>query len=183
MKRPSRSFEIVLSAIACAVVALALTLASYVNFLMAAGYLLAVFALMVPLSKDFIWGEVLAFLGGVLLAFFFGALAFFWQLLPFAVFFGLHPLINYLQLRFTKKKPLHALWFLLKALWFDGAMLLMWFTLGGVLGITEAVWYDWVKSYLYLVIFLGGTIFFAVYDVLMFLCQKSVNAIVRRIKR
>lgn len=183
MKRPSKSFEIALSAIACAVVALSLTLASYVSVLMAAGYLLAVFALMVPLSKNFIWGDVLAFLGGVLLAFFFGGLALYWMLLPFVVFFGLHPLANYLQLRYTKKSFLHAVWFLLKAAWFDAALLLMWFTLGDILGFTGAVWYDWVAKYLYLVVFLGGTAIFAGYDLLIFLCQKSVNAIVKRIKR
>ena len=96
MKRPSKSFEIALSAIACAVAALSLTLASYVSVLMAAGYLLAIFALMVPLAKNFIWGNVLAFLGGVILAYLFGGLAFFWMILPFAAFFGLHPLVNYL---------------------------------------------------------------------------------------
>lgn len=183
MKRPSRSFEIVLSAIACAVVALSLTLASYVDFLMAAGYLLAIFALMVPLSKKFIWGETLAFLGGVILAFLFGGLVRYWVLLPFAVFFGLHPLVNHLQLRFTKKKFLHGVWFLLKAVWFDGTLLLMWFTLAEFLGFTEAIWYDWVAQYLYPVVFLGGTAVFAGYDLLIFLCQKSVNAIVKRIGR
>lgn len=183
MKRPSKSFEIVLSAIACAVTAGALTLASYVSFLMAAGYLLAIFALMVPLSKKFIWGEALAYVGGVILAYLFGGLAFFWMLLPFAVFFGLHPLVNHLQLRFTKKKILHGVWFLLKAAWFDGTLLLMWFTLAGLLGFTGAIWYEWVAKYLYLVVFLGGTAVFAGYDLLMFLCQKSVDAIVRRIGR
>ncbi len=71
MKRPSKSFEIALSAIACAVAALALTLGAYVDVMYAAGLLLAVFALMVPLSKEFIWGDALAFLGGAILAFLF----------------------------------------------------------------------------------------------------------------
>ena len=183
MKRPTKSFEIALSAIACAVAALALTAASYVDFLMAAGYLLAIFALMVPLAKNFIWGEVLALIGGLLLAFLFGGLAFFWVLLPFAVFFGWHPLVNYLQLRFTRRKIFHALWFVLKAAWFDGAMLLIWFTLGGVLGFREASWYPWVNTYLYAVVFAGGTVFFAAYDFMLVLCQRSVDRIVARIRR
>ncbi len=183
MKRPSKSFEIALSAISCAVVALALTLASYVSFLMAAGYLLAVFALMVPLAKDLFWGEILAFLGGLLLALLFGGFAFYMNLLPFAAFFGLHPVVNRLQMKYVKKKAWYAPAFLLKAAWFDGAMLLIWFTLAGVLGFQSAMWYDWVKQYLYLVAFLGGTLFFAFYDAMMFLCQISVNKIIARIRR
>ena len=183
MKRPSRSFQIALSGIACAVVALALTLACYVDFLMAAGYLLAVFALMVPLSKQFIWGEVLAFIGGVLLAFLFGGLAFIMNLLPFIVFFGLHPLANHLQRRFVKHKLVHLPVFLLKAAWFDGAILLIWFTLGGVLGFEGASWYSLVSRYLYLVVFVGGTLVFFVYDILIFFCQVSVDKIVARIRR
>ena len=110
MRRPSKSFEIALSAIACAVAAMALTLGSYVDFLLAAGYLVAVYALMVPLAKHFIWGNVLAFLAAVLLAFLFCGFAIF-QLLPFAAFFGLHPLVNYLQRRYVKKKWLHGVMF------------------------------------------------------------------------
>ena len=71
MKRQSRSFEIALSAIACAIAVCALTLGAYVDFLLAAGFLIAVFALMVPLAKDFVWGYVLALLATVILSFLF----------------------------------------------------------------------------------------------------------------
>ena len=67
MRRPSRSFEIALSAISCAIAALALTMGCYVEMLLGFGYVLAVFALMVPLSKDFVLGNVLAAIGAVLL--------------------------------------------------------------------------------------------------------------------
>ena len=71
MKKNKRSFEIALSAIACAVASVSLTVGSYVDVLLASGYLVAVFALMVPLSQEFIWGDALAFLGAGLLAFLF----------------------------------------------------------------------------------------------------------------
>lgn len=183
MKRPKKSFEIALSAIACAIAAVSLTAASYVDFLMPTGYLLAIFALMVPLACGFLWGGALALIGGVLLAYLFGGLAFFMKLLPFLAFFGWHPIINYLQLRFTKKKPLHVLWCLLKAAWFDGALLLIWFTLGGVFGFDHSTWYEFFQTYLYYLVFFGGTALFVVYDILIFLCQRSVNRIVARIRR
>ena len=95
MKRQSRSFEIALSAIGCAVAVCALTLGAYVDFLLAAGFLIAVFALMVPLAKDFVWGYVLALIATVILSFLFtGFVVGVMRLLPFVVFFGWHPLLN-----------------------------------------------------------------------------------------
>ena len=182
MKRPSKSFEIALSAIACAVAALALTLGSYVNVMTAAGYLIASFALMVPLSKDFVWGNILACAGATLLAFLFCGLAII-RIAPFAIFFGLHPLVNYLQKKYVHKFPVHVGVFFVKAAWFDGALLFMWFFLAPVFGFDQASWYPFVQDYLYLIVFPGGTVVFAAYDYLIFLCQRSVNAAVKRIRR
>ena len=182
MSKNKRSFEIALSAIACAVAAVSLTVGSYVDVLLASGYIIAGFALMIPLSKEFILGDALAFVGAVLLAFFFCGLSII-KLLPFAAFFGLHPLVNFLQKKYVKKKWLHLPVFLAKALWFDGAMLLAWFVLLPLMGGTEHTWYPYVEQYLYLIVFLGGTVLFAVYDYMIFLCQKSVNRIIIRIRR
>lgn len=182
MKKPAKSFEIALSAIACAVAAVSLTVGSYVDVLLATGYILAVFALMVPLSKEFVWGAALAFLGAVLLSFMFCGFSVI-KLLPFLAFFGLHPIANFLQKKFVKNKWLYLPVFLVKALWFDAAMLLCWFVLLPVMGGSEHSWYPYAEQYLYLIVFLGGTLFFAAYDFMMFLCQKSVNKIVFRIRR
>lgn len=182
MKRPAKSFAIALSAISCAVAALSLTLGGYVSFLLAGGYVLAVFALMVPLAKGYWGGAVAAHFGACILAFLFCGFAIF-QLLPFAVFFGLHPIANFFQKKYLKRWWAHALAFLGKALWFDGALLLMWFTLQGFLGFSDATWYDFAMRYLYYLVFFGGTAVFAAYDFLIFLCQRSADAIVRRIRR
>ena len=182
MKRPSKSFEIALSAIACAVAALALTLGSYVDVMLAAGYIIAVYALMVPLSKEFVWGNALAFVGAALLAFLFCGFAFI-RLVPFVMFLGLHPLINFLQKKYVKKLPLHFLAYLGKALWFDGMLLFCWFILAPIFGVAEQSWYPFIQQYLYYLVFIGGTVIFAAYDYLIFLCQRSVNAAVRRIRR
>ena len=181
MKKPSKSFEIVLSAIACAVVAV--TVGCYVNVLYAAGILLAVFAIMVPLSKDFIWGAALAFLGSALLAFMFCAFSIF-KLVPYILFFGLHPIINHIQLKYVKKKWIHPLVLIVKAVWF---ILSMWlaFELLAVefFAFDQTTWYEWVMQYFYYVLWIGGAVVFVAYDIMMFLCQKSVNALIRRIRR
>ena len=182
MKKQSRSFEIALSAIACAVAALALTMGSYVRFLLAAGYLIAVFALMVPLAKEQILGFCLAYAGAALLAFFFAGLAIV-QILPFIVFFGLHPLANYFQKKYVHKTLLHGLLFLVKAVWFDLSLWLGWVVLEEFLGLTAMTWYDLIAQNLYLILFLGGTAVFAVYDYMIFLCQRAMNAVIRRIGR
>ena len=183
MKKPSKSFEIVLSAIACAVAAGALTMGCYVDFLYAAGILLAVFVLMVPLSKDFIWGAALAFLGSALLAFLFYGFSIF-KLVPYLLFFGLHPIVNHIQLKYVKRKWIHVPVLIAKAVWF---ILSMWlsFELLAVkfFAVDQTTWYDWVMQYFHYVLWLGGAAIFVAYDILMFLCQKSVDALIKRIRR
>ena len=184
MKKQSRSFEIALAAIACAVAALALTLGSYVRFLLAAGYLIAVFALMVPLSKGQVVGYALAYAGAVVLSFLFtGFVLGIMQILPFVVFFGLHPVANYFQKKYVRNSFVHGAIFLGKAVWFDFSLWLAWVVLEGFLGLKEMTWYPFVSEHFFLVLFLGGTIFFALYDYMIFLCQRAADNAVRRIGR
>ena len=115
-RKYSKSFEIALSAISCAVAVVGLSLGILSGYLLATGYLVAVVALMVPLSKQFIRGNVLAYIGTCILAILMGALAKFWDIIPFIMFFGLHPLINCLQIRFKINRWLA---YAVKAVWFD----------------------------------------------------------------
>lgn len=176
--KKSRSFEIALSAMACAVAAAFLMLGSLNPYVLAAGYLIGAFALMVPLSKGFIWGSALAYVAASLLALPLSL----WKIVPFAAFFGLHPIVNYVQRKYVKSKIIHGIIEAGKAIWFDGAMLLSWFVLTNMAGMAE-VFSDWIGEYLYLVIFLGGTVFFLAYDFMMFRCQKSVDCAILRIRR
>ena len=175
-KRKSRPSEIALSAMACAVAAAFLMLGSLHPLLLATGYLVGTFALMVPLSKGFVWGDALAFAAAAVIALPLSL----WKIVPFVVFFGLHPIVNYLQKKYVKKTPLKALCLAGKALWFDGAMLLSYYVLTNLAGMAE-VFNDWIGEYLYLAIFVGGTVFFVVYDVMIFLCQRSCDRIVERV--
>lgn len=182
MKKPSKSFEIVLSAIACAAATLSLTVGCYVNVLYAAGILLAAFAIMVPLSKDFIWGAALAYAGSALLTFLFCGFSVF-KLVPYMLFFGLHPIVNYIQVKYVKKKGIHLIVELIKAVWFILSAWLSFYLLAGIFALKEAVWYDWVMRYFYYVLWFGGVAAFVAYDFSTFLCQRSANALVKRIRR
>ncbi len=122
-------------------------------------------------------------IGASLLAFLFCGFAILW-LLPFIAFFGLHPLVNYFQRKFAKKPWHHLIWFFVKAVWFDFAMWLLWaFVLVPIFGVDSATWYPFVTQYFFYVLFIGGTVFFAAYDCMIFLCQRSVNIAMQRIRR
>ena len=178
----SRSFEIALSAISCAVAVIVLLVGLWSNILLASGYLFAMIALMVPLSKQFYRGDVLAYIGTVILAIILGAVQQFWDLVPFIMFFGLHPLINSLQLKFNINR-----WIALavKAVWFDFTLWVGYLLIfGGILGGVEGnAFYDFVNRYIYWFIFVGGTLVFLPYDYLVFSTQITVNKLVSRIRK
>lgn len=182
-KKYSRSFEIALSAISCAVAVVCLLVGFWSDILLATGYLLGIVALMVPLSKGFIRGGFLAYVGTVILALALGAAARFWDLVPFIMFFGLHPIVNQLQLKYKINK-----WIALavKAVWFDFTLWVAYILVfKGVLGGDEAnnAFFQFVNTYIYWFIFVGGTLLIFPYDYLIFKTQSAVNAIVYRIKK
>ncbi len=176
MKGSSKSFEIALAAIAAAVAAGFLMLGTVGPFLLAAGYLCAAFAIMIPLSKDFLRSALLCFVAAGLIALPLGL----WKIVPYAVFFGLHPIVNYLQKKYVNKLPLKAVCEAVKAIWFVFSMWLSYFILTRMSGM---VFPDYIEKYFYIILFVGGTLFFIAYDFMMFQCQKSANLAIRRIRR
>ena len=179
----SRSFEIALSAIACAVATAFLALGILSGYLLALGYLVGILALMVPLSKQFYLGGFLAYAGTCILTFILGAVAKFWDLVPFIIFFGLHPIANSLQIRFKINRWLALL---IKTLWFIGTLFAGYFMIVyGLIGasITQSQFMDAVKKYIYIIIPVGGALFFFVYDYLIFRCQIMVNSLIYRIRK
>lgn len=136
---------------------------------------------MLPLSKNFYGGCALAYVGCVLLTLILGAVSRVWALVPFIVFFGLHPLANALQLRFKINRWLALV---IKIAWFDlTCWLSLYVVFGGVLGDTSVQFYELLNKYVWAVILVGGSIFAFIYDYLMFKAQTMVNAIVYRIKK
>lgn len=183
-KKRSGAFEIALSGISCAIAVLFLSLGimTGVNSLTAVGYFVAVIALMLPLSRQFFLGAFLAYLGTLILTVALGAAAHFWNLVPFAMFFGLHPIANALQIRFKINKWLA---FAIKAVWFDCTLLAGYFLIYVISGspLPEPVEKIIAGWRLYVIIFTLGTAICLVYDYLVFKCQIIVNRLVYKIKK
>lgn len=171
MKRLS-SHEIALSALACAIATVLLTVGVYSEILLFTGYLFGCIALMMPLAKKSYIGYALAYVGTCVLSLIFNV-ARFWDLLPFIMFFGLHPLVNELQFR-TKINRWLACG--IKALWFDGTMFIIW---KFVFGMTTSI--AFVDKYIWLILLVGGTAFFVAYDYVMYKWRAIVNRLVARI--
>ena len=158
----------------CAIAAIALTVGTLYTPLLFTGYLFAGFALMIPLAKKCWWGDVLAFIGASLIALMFNGFNFF-DTLPFIMFFGLHPLVNALQLKFKVKRWIAAP---VKAVWLDVSMYLVWRL---VFGMNTAI--GFVDRSSIPIVVIGGTAFFFRYAYMIFKCQVSVNQIIGRIIR
>lgn len=173
MKKIS-AYEIALSALACAMATICLTLGVYSNILLFTGYLVACIALMLPLSKGCYVGYALAYVATCLLSLIFSAARFF-DLLPFIMFFGLHPLVNELQLKIKINRWVACG---VKALWFDGTMYVVW---RFIFAMTTT--FPFVDKYIIPIILIGGTLFFVVYDYFMYKWRFAVNSLVKRITR
>jgi hypothetical protein len=151
-----------------------MTVGVYSELLLFTGYLFSELALMLPLAKKSYKGYAFAYVGGSILSLIFNA-ARFMDVLPFIFFFGLHPLINELQLRVKINR-----WVACgaKALWFDGAMYIIWrFVFGMVTTIPI------IDQYIIPIILIGGTAFFVAYDYCMYKWRFAVNNLVARIIR
>ena len=181
-KKYSKSFRIALSAISCAVAAAFLSLGILSGYLLVAGYLIGILALMLPLSKQFYLGGFLAYVGTCILTVILGAVAKFWDLLPFIMFFGLHPLANSLQIRFKINRWLA---YAVKAVWFVGTLFAGYFMIiyGFIGGGLQLQLFEKVQKYIFVIIPVVGAALFLAYDYLIFKCQIMVNSIVYRIRK
>ena len=172
MKRKITSYQIALSALACAIATLFLTVGIYSDILLFTGYLVASIALMMPLAKQSYWGYVLAYIATSVLTVLFSSFRF-WNVLPFVMFFGLHPLVNELQLKIKINRWLACA---IKALWFDITMYLTWTF---VFEITTSI--AWVNEYVFWIILGLGSVFFVFYDYISYQARAVVNTTVYRV--
>ncbi|MBQ8685299.1 MAG: hypothetical protein IJ514_03905 [Clostridia bacterium] len=173
MKKIS-SYEIALSALATAIATIFLTVGVYSEVLLFTGYLLSCVALMLPLAKQSFVGYALAYVATCILSLILNAARFF-DLLPFIMFFGLHPLINELQLKIKINRWVACA---VKALWFDGTMYIVW---RFVFAMTTTI--AFVDTYIIPILLIGGTLFFILYDYLTYQWRAAVNGLVARIRK
>ena len=172
--RKISSHEIALSALSCALSTILLIVGVYSELLLFTGYLFACVALMLPLAKQSWWGYALSYFGTCILAFIFGAGRFL-DLLPFVMFFGLHPLVNELQLKVKINRWVACL---VKAIWFDGTMYVIW---RFIFVIVTPI--PFVDKYFLPILLIVGTAFFVFYDYAMYKWRAGVNVLVARITR
>ncbi len=168
------SYEIALSALACAIATIFLTVGVYSEVLLFTGYLLSCVALMLPLAKQSFRGYVLAYIATCVLALIFNASRF-WDLLPFIMFFGLHPLVNELQLKIKINRFVACA---IKALWFDLTMYLIW---RFVFAMTTTI--PLIDEYILPIILVAGSAFFVFYDYVAYKWRAAVNILVQRLNR
>ena len=171
MKKITAS-EIALSALACALAVIFLTIGVYSEILLFTGYLLGCVVLMLPLAKQSYIGYALAYLSTCILSLIFASFRF-WDLLPFIMFFGLHPLVNELQLK-TKINRWVACF--IKAVWFDGTMFFIWKV---TFAVTTSI--PFIDQYILPIILIVGTPLFVGYDYVTYKWRFLVNALVKRI--
>ncbi|MBQ9713866.1 MAG: hypothetical protein IJV83_00940 [Clostridia bacterium] len=167
------AYEIALSGLACAFSTIILVLGVYVDAFLFTGYLLASIALMLPLAKRSWWGYILAYIATSVLSLVFAA-GLFWNIIPFIIFYGLHPLVNELQLR-TRVNRWVACG--IKAAWFDITLWIIW---KFVVMMTGVSYFD---KYIIPIILVVGTAFFVAYDYAMYKCRYKINCLVDRITR
>lgn len=170
--RKITSYEIALAGLSCALATLLLTVGIYTEILLLTAYLVASIALMLPLAKQSWWGYSLSYLATCILTFVFTSWKF-WDLLPFVMFFGLHPIMNELQLKFNVNRWVA---FGVKAAWFDGAAYLIW---RFIFEMTTEI--SFLDNYMVWVILIFGTAFFLLYDFVAFKWRAIINRLVKRI--
>ena len=174
MKKRISAYEIALSAMACALATLCMTIGVYTEIFLFTGYLLGAVALMMPLAKQSYRGYILAYIATCILSLLFNA-ARFWNVLPFVLFFGLHPLVNELQLKVKINRWIACT---VKAAWFDATMYLVW---RFIFDMTTTV--AWVDQYIIPFIIVFGSAFFVFYDYATYQCRATVNTMVKRIDK
>ncbi len=173
MKKIS-AYEIALSALSCALATLILTVGVYSAVLLFTGYLVAAIALMLPLAKKSYTGYALAYVATCILTLIFNVATFF-DVLPFIMFFGLHPLVN--EWLFHKKFN-RVIATVLKAIWFDVTAYVIWLSM---FRMTVAI--PEIEQYIIPIILVLGTAFFLFYDYVMYKWRLIINVLVKRITR
>ena len=162
-----------MAGVSTAIATLFLAVGNITSILLFVGYMVASIALSLPLAKKSYIGYAMAYVATILLTvLIIGTAGYLLDLLPFILFFGLHPLLNDLQEKLPIKKWLA---FLVKCVWFDGAMLLFWWLVVQTTGI------NWLDAYALPIVLGGSTLYFVMYDYAFHRLNKQIFALVSRI--
>lgn len=163
---------IALSAVSTALGVIFLIIGAYIETFDLSALFMSAIAIMLPLSKNSVKGALFTYGATALLSFCF-ALSRFYVPLLYVLFFGIHPIINYIQLNSKKN-----LWFLyvIKGLWFIGIMFIMYYSF--TLFIVEI---ESIKKFMPVIITVLGAMMYVAYDFVMIRFQKMSFNIIKRL--
>ena len=162
-----------LSAMSTALAIICLVFGSAVDLFSLSCLFMASLALMLPLAKDYKLGCFLAYIAsGILSMIFVGIIPH--VIIPYAMFFGLHPLVNHLQKQFKINVVIATI---IKGVWFIATLYVMYFATTMFVDV-----HPLIEKYIHYFLTIGGAMVFVIYDGFMVRFQKSINAIVYRLK-
>lgn len=163
---------IALSAISTALGVIFLVIGAYFQSFDLSALFMSALSIMLPLSKNSVKGALFTYFATAFLSFCF-ALSRFYVPLLYVVFFGIHPIINYIQLNSNKN-----LWFLyiVKGVWFIGITFLMYYALTMFVVEVEAI-----KRFIPFILVIVGAIMYIAYDFIMIRFQKMSFNVIKRL--
>lgn len=164
-----------LAAVTAALAIIFLTIGVYVDVMDLSCLFMASLVIMLPLSKESVKCSLLGYGGAAIIsAFICASTGRFAVCILFAAFFGLHPIINYLE---TSKNWNKALLLVIKDVWFVLTCLLMYYVFNLFTDLP-----DIVEQYAVYFIIIGGAILFVPYDMVMKRFQTLTDALIKRLK-
>ena len=163
---------VALSAISSALSIIFLLIGHYFSVLDLSCILFASIIIMLPLYRNSIKGALFCYFSTLILTFFLTGLKLN-ILIPYGAFFGLHPIINEIQL---KKKFNKWLFLFIKTIWFVATLFLMYYTTQFFIDINEKY-----LKYIFYIIPIAGIIFFIIYDAFIIYSRKKLDILLKNI--
>lgn len=160
-----------LSAVSAAFAVLFLVLGTYVDVLDLSCLFMTSVVLMLPLTKGYRMGCFLAYLATALLAMILTGFRF-QIIVPFVMFFGLHPLVNDLIKKFRINAVLAAVF---KSAWFVATLYVMYYLMRLFADIP-----DFIHKYIHYFLIIGGVLIFLCYDAAIRYFQKAADVIIEK---
>lgn len=170
---------IALSALATALSVAFMLLGGYVPAFEYSSLFMASMCVMLPLAKKSVKGALMSYFATALLSSIFLIGVQPAMIVFYAMFFGLHPTVNFIV---AEKKFNKVAAGLIKTAWFVGALLVIYVAFSAFLTEGTVLEREDVKQYVYLILTVGGAILFVFYDLLMMRFQKFVDSTVARLK-
>lgn len=171
----SKAKIIAIAGITAALSVVFLMIGTFIEVLDLSCLFLSSVVMLIPLAKKSYASAFLSYAASAILSFLVTiSTGKFYLSIVYAVFFGLHPIINYLQVDKKLNKYIMAI---VKDIWFVGTCFLMYYVFN-----LFAEFPEFIEKYIYIIIPIGGTILFLLYDLCMFRFQKFANYFISRIK-